>query len=367
MQAKCPECSKNQDLGHKFCGGCGNMLDCPECERYRTAGTAFCGGCGRRFGLLLAYVPDKKSNGPVFWASLFAMGFVMIFMAVEAATMIFKFADVFVYAAEIDYGLLVLLPSPHVFLRFSGTESQIYWVFLVAAVLLSFAQLAREMYSKHVGRGPEDDMRGLEDTSAYWLGLLWPSTVVIQLAIMLLLIMWGDADLPSFETSDDQYMMFVLASASVWEELITRLLMIGLPLAVFAFASKKERPARYLLGGFGVGKAAMVLIIMSSAIFGYAHYDGWGMIKILPSFMFGLAAGYLYCKYGLYASVLLHFVNDYMQSFLWLGMGAGSMSILVLMLLGLGLVTTVILAVKGVPFAKGFRRREFFPDSFNKD
>jgi hypothetical protein len=367
MQAKCPECKKNLDLGHKFCGGCGNMLDCPECDRYRTAGTAFCGGCGRRFGNRYAYVPEDKKNGPVFWASLFATGLVMMFLAVEGATLFIKFADVFVYAAGIEYDLLILLPSPHVFLRFSGAWSQAYWVFLVVAILLSFARLAWEIYSKHTGRGPEESVGGLEDTSAYWLGLFWPSTIVIQLAIMLLAAAWSGAGLPSFETYDENYMMFVLASASVWEEIITRVLIIGLPLAAFALISKKERPARYLLGGFGVSKAAMILIIISSAVFGYAHYDGWGTIKILPSFMFGLAAGYLYSRYGLYASILLHFANDYMQSFLWLGMGEGLMSILIMMLLGLGIVTTVILTVKGVPFARGFRHREFFPDSFKKD
>lgn len=367
MQAKCPECAKNQDLGHVFCGGCGNKLDCPECPRYRTAGTPFCGGCGRRFGNRYAYVPEDKKNGPVFWVSLFAMGFVIMFLAVEGVTLLVKFADVFIYAAGIEYGLLILLPSPHVFLRFSGAWSQAYWLFLVAAVILSFARLAWEMYSKHMENRQDESKKGLEDTSAYWLGLFWPSTVVIQLAIMMVLAVGSGTGLPSFETQDERYMMFVLASASVWEEVITRVLIIGLPLAIFALISKKEHPARYLLGGFGISKAAMILIIISSAVFGYAHYDGWGIIKILPSFIFGLAAGYLYSKYGLYASILLHFVNDYLQSFLWMGMGSVSMSILILSLLGLGIVTTVILAVKGVPFAKGFRHREFFPDSFKKD
>ena len=367
MQAKCPECAKNQDLGHAFCGGCGNKLDCPECARYRTAGTPFCGGCGRRLGTQYAYVPENRNYGPVFWASLLAMVFVMIILAVEGSTLVIRFADVFVYAPDIEYGLLILLPSPHVLLFFSGAWSQAYWAFLVAAVMLSFARLAWEMYSKHMENRQEENKKGLEDTSAYWLGLLWPSTIVIQLAIMLPVALGSGTGLPSFGTNDERYMMFVLASASVWEEVITRVLIIGLPLAVFALISNKERPARYLLGGFGVSKAAMILIIISSAVFGYAHYDGWGIIKILPSFIFGLAAGYLYSKYGLYASILLHFVNDYLQSFLWMGMGSVSMSMLILSLLGLGIVTTVILAVKGVPFAKGFRHREFFPDSFKKD
>lgn len=366
MQDKCPECTNNRELGHRFCGSCGNMLDCPECGRYRSVGTLFCGNCGRPLRPGPAYISDVKGNGPVFWISLAAMLFVTVFLVVGLATILINSFNVFSYAADITYGLLILVPYPYVFLWFSGIGSQMYWIFLVAAVVLSFAQLAWEMYSKHVNRGPDGGARGLEDTSAYWIGLLWPSTIAIQVAIILLM-MSGGSSLPSFDTSDDKYWMFALASASVWEEVITRLLIIGLPLGIMALATKKERPLRYLLGGFGVNKASMVLIIASSLLFGYGHYDGWGVIKILPSFIFGLAAGYLYCKYGLYASILLHFVNDYMQSFLWLGLDASLFSILVIALLGLGVVTTVVLAVKGVSFAKGFMERELFPDSFKKD
>lgn len=342
------------------------MLDCPECNRYRSVGALFCGNCGRRLGPWPEHTPDDKGKGPVFWISLAAMLSVTVFLVVDLAAMLINSLNVFSYAADVTYGLLILIPSPYVFLWFSGIGSQIYWVFLVAAVVLSFARLVWEMYSKHANRGQDAGARVLEDTSVYWIGLLWPSTVAIQVVIMLLM-MGGGASLPTFETSDNEYWMFTLASASVWEEIITRLLIIGLPLGILALATKKERPLRYLLGGFGVNKASMILIVASSLLFGYGHYDGWGAIKILPSFIFGLAAGYLYCKYGLYASILLHFVNDYLQSFLWLGLDTSVFSLMAIVLLGLGVVTTVILAIKGVSFARGFMGRDLFPDSFKED
>lgn len=366
MRDQCPDCWNNRELGHSFCRSCGNELDCPECDSYRWNAASFCGSCGRRLIPRTTISPEKPSGNIMFWISVLAMVFVAVLLAVDLFALLINSFDVLIYAKGITYGLLILVPSPYVFLWFSGTGSRIYWAFLVAVIVLSFAHMGWEMYSKHFKSPPDVGIRGLEDTSAYWIGLLWPSTVVIQLLIMLIMLE-GGYTLPDFGPEDVSYSMFTLASASVWEEIITRVLIIGLPLMVVALATEKKKPLRYLLGGFGINKASVILIVISSAVFGYAHYDGWGIIKIIPSFIFGLAAGYLYSKYGLYAAILLHFVNDYLQALLWLGFGEVSYTLMVLLLIGAGVTTTIILAVKGVSFTRNFMKRDFFPDSFNKD
>ncbi len=57
-----------------------------------------------------------------------------------------------------------------------------------------------------------------------------------------------------------------------------------------------------------------VFLILSSLIFGYAHFasgSGWGPGKISEAALSGFALGYLYIKYGFHTSVLFHFSVNY--------------------------------------------------------
>ena len=58
-------------------------------------------------------------------------------------------------------------------------------------------------------------------------------------------------------------------------------------------------------------------LLLSSFIFGYAHYAsgaGWGPGKVSEAALAGLALGYLYIKYGFQTSVLLHWSVNYVGS-----------------------------------------------------
>jgi Type II CAAX prenyl endopeptidase Rce1-like len=60
-----------------------------------------------------------------------------------------------------------------------------------------------------------------------------------------------------------------------------------------------------------------VFFVLSSLIFGYAHYAsgaGWGVGKISEAALAGLALGYLYIKYGFQTNVLLHWSINYVGS-----------------------------------------------------
>lgn len=55
-------------------------------------------------------------------------------------------------------------------------------------------------------------------------------------------------------------------------------------------------------------------LVLSSLLFGYAHYasgSGWGPGKISEAALAGLALGYLYIKYGFHTDVLLHWSINY--------------------------------------------------------
>ncbi len=366
----CPHCDSHRNEGSSFCGNCGNPLDCPHCDDYRSQGAVFCGNCGRRLRDDVLYTPRKDRRlPPVFMIGLFA-ALVATFFIIVAATALYLYSvDIFRYLADYTYYLLILVPAPYPLVIFSGAWTQLYWVFLLVMLTASFAWLVYELYTKHIeSRRKGEGLHGIEKTSIYWIGLLWPSTIFLQLAIMYLVILGTGVEISTPELGISMYeAMFVLASAGVWEEIITRVLLIGVPLAVAASVTGKARSWRYLLGGFGVSKLSMVFIIIAAAVFGYAHNDGWGISKVIPSFIFGMAAGFLYAKYGLHAAILLHFVNDYLMAFLWLGGSEVTLGLLTLLLIGLGIVTTIMIAMKSIPFVKNFKDRPVFPDSFASD
>ena len=48
-------------------------------------------------------------------------------------------------------------------------------------------------------------------------------------------------------------------------------------------------------------------------MFGFAHSFNWDLYKVLPAFLAGLAMGYLFLKFGLYAAIMFHFFTDYLS------------------------------------------------------
>jgi hypothetical protein len=139
-------------------------------------------------------------------------------------------------------------------------------------------------------------------------------------------------------------------NAAVWEEVICRIALIGLPLMLLGIAKNEKGAWKGLLGGTGVNRFAIVLIFISSAIFSYGHLAGWDLFKMIPTFVTGLALGYLFVRYGVYASIMLHFLVNYMSSVSWVfdSLGADLMlSLFILSVVVLGLPFIFSYAIQG--------------------
>jgi hypothetical protein len=113
--------------------------------------------------------------------------------------------------------------------------------------------------------------------------------------------------------------LYALANASVWEEIISRFLLIGIPLAIYEVISRllfKEKVNKFLNCFFGgnlkIEPKDILLILFSATLFGLGHFSGWSAWKVIPTFLGGLAFGYLFYKKGLHAAILLHFATDYL-------------------------------------------------------
>ena len=144
------------------------------------------------------------------------------------------------------------------------------------------------------------------------------------------------------------YRMMILSNASVWEEISLRFLLIGVPLFFIRSLSRdgygsvtealSERGWKFgeLLGGGGKFDVWSVsLILLTAVLFGFAHI-GWGLWKVLPTFVSGLIFGYLFVRVGLHAAIVVHFLIDY-SSFLPELVNIGSMVVTMVFMIGLAL------------------------------
>lgn len=365
MGDNCPECRKYREEGASFCGACGNMLDCPECDGYRRNGAAFCGNCGRR--LYVPYEPPKKS-GLMFKLSFLLFLFVSIYAIADILIIAVGFFDVLDFVGSISYALFILVPYPYAFLVFSGAGTQLYWVFLVFMIIMSFSISVKELITHTGSLKSLKDEEKITKTSPFWVAVMWPGLILLHLIMVYLIsFLTGDVmDTPPTDDIDVRLQMFVLASAGVWEEIVSRMLIIGVPMAIIAAVNGKKDSWLNLWGGFGMSKVSMVLMIISALVFGFAHMEGWGYIKVIPAAIFGLGCGYLYVKFGLHAAIMLHLINDYASVFYWAGYPLfGDLMLLVLM--AAGIVSLVILAYKGYGFAKNFGDQPVLPPSVEKD
>ncbi len=121
------------------------------------------------------------------------------------------------------------------------------------------------------------------------------------------------------------YNMFELTNAGLYEELITRVLYIGIPLYIYyrlKMGPNGEREKhvpfyRAIWGGnYKFGKPEITVLVISSIIFGVAHASSWDWSKVPQAALGGFFLGILFLRYGLFADVLFHFSIDSTDAFL---------------------------------------------------
>jgi membrane protease YdiL (CAAX protease family) len=210
------------------------------------------------------------------------------------------------------FELFLVLPVMVPIVTLSGATLLAYYYLLIAAIIASCTAVvvkgARPFARELMMKGKSREHSVIFAT----LSLLF-ATLFFSIVIGLLANPSAD-ELPSTATTAEA--LFLLANASVWEEIIVRILMIGLPLLVVDYARRRVTKLRsYVLGGgFRLGNPEVLLLVASSVIFGVAHFtSGWGSWKIVPSAAGGLAFGYLFLRYGIAASITMHFATDYLS------------------------------------------------------
>lgn len=247
---------------------------------------------------------------------------------------------------ESELKLLFLVPIPP-FLRsvgfnVGGSGLVIYFLFLVASILVSievmlirdgrsFDDLSRKLLSnQHLD---DAEKREFDRNGFVLLGELFMAVLFFNACYVILLMLFHiEMETPNFDEWETWELMFAFARASVWEEVVSRIIYIGLPLfliyVILGFdhsevtdsdravneGRRKGAWYRHLLGGnLRITPLSGLLILFSSLLFGLAHLSSWDVYKVIPVIVGGMALGYLFVKKGVHVSIMLHFAIDYLS------------------------------------------------------
>ncbi|MDR0198737.1 MAG: CPBP family intramembrane metalloprotease [Methanomassiliicoccaceae archaeon] len=270
----------------------------------------------------------------------------------EICTVFWGFGDIWANVGSVDPPIVqIFVVVPFIVRLFSltGALANAYYLFLVIAVLVSFVLL---MYNSREGfagvlKGKFDKLDGMPLYAVVTLFVMY-----LSLNMILIFIVTAFGYDPAVPPMPDGWeLWYLLLNASVWEEIICRVLIIGIPLIILGYSAGENGSLKRLFGRCDMNKAAVVLIIASSAIFALAHAGGWDLFKVIPTFVSGLALGYLFVRYGLHAAIMLHFMVDYLSSFVWV-----YDSLTADMMLGLFILAIIVL---GIPFILLYAKRGY--------
>ncbi len=215
------------------------------------------------------------------------------------------------------------VPTPTGFLALRNWQLAQWHAMLIGAILMSFTVLALgdgPAMVRAVRRAANTGTLPALRTSNGWvlifriyLGMLF----LYVLYYVVLALFTVETNVPAFEEEPLWAQLHMFAEASVYEELIARVLLLGVPLMVYYRLSLRPRPVprwRFLVGGgVPIDTAAFTLIVFQAGVFGLAHVSGWDIWKAWPTVVSGMFFGYLFLSRGLWAAILLHFTFDYID------------------------------------------------------
>jgi len=290
------------------------MNGCDECEMWRRKGAAFCPVCGSKL---------EKPERPIFDVLVLlgatAVAFIVLFNAVYVTANfgnICSDLDDYTMPISISFGLWDVILC-----RYSGIWMDIVLAAYTAIEVACVAYALWRLWT--VLRERPDDYPAQEGTGMYMATAALSLSLFISIVgIALSAIVDQVPDTSWLDDYSDYVIVFMMTHAGVSEELFFRVMYIGIPMTVIALIVRRDKRSwQYLFGGFGLSKTAVVLIIVSSTLFGLAHYNGWGWSKVPLTFFGGLLFAYVYTEYGLYTSIIMHTANDTMLTLVNAGLG----------------------------------------------
>ncbi len=339
---------------------------CPNCGLPLSEEANFCPHCGRNVGFgATYYAAPPPSTLRSFESTIRSVGVavgayaslaMLVLLVVDVGVLFWGMNLVLPMAADPTHGTLLylILPVPHPIVGLvnaDGVWFGIYYIIVVSAIVASvawtFFRSARPLWKELSIEKPKDGHSPL-----YSITTLFMAVTSVNLVYVFLVYFFNvQTSTPDFGSRDLWQLLFAFANAAVWEELVMRVLWLGVPLLIIALLMKRAKNYKqYFLGGGGTfGTWEVVFIFISAGLFAYGHTQYWDAFKIIPTFASGIAFGYLFIRYGLYACVVLHFAVDYYDM-----LGTSLNSISIQAIFGLALIA---FGIVGIPYLVVYTRR----------
>ncbi len=244
--------------------------------------------------------------------------FIAIIMELGAAYLYTEYTPSMVSSPYSFPFYFVIPPFPPLYIN--GIYSTGYLIAYPAVVLIataSFVIMARKSYSFRKEMMPGYRKKTTSDLML--MAGLFMAYLFVSIASVLFVadVLGQPVPTPNFNAVPTNMLIFDLTFAPIWEETVYRFMLIGIPLTIFYMLTGKgdgRKKWKYLPGGnMKITPPVLILIALSSLIFGFAHWSsgaGWGLWKVVPAGAAGIILAYLYVKKGLYASILFHFSVD---------------------------------------------------------
>jgi len=299
---------------------------CPNCRMNVPEEAVFCPHCGTRLkdAPVQSHAPPPRYQPLPRPTSLLDVGrgiasytslVLLVLIAVNIGILVGSVGMVSGELISKDFSLYLVTPWIVDIVEIGGEVLVGYFIFLVIAIVTSFLWMVRKSV---VGFARELRLKPLRGghSPVYLMATLFFALIAFNFFYYIGLGAGGiDPGTPDFTDDSLWKLIFAFANASVWEELVTRVLFIGVPLLFVDLARRGGmRWKNYVLGGgFKLCKPEIVLLVFSSAMFALAHISSWDTYKMPPTFIAGLALGYLFLRVGLYAAIMLHFTVDFIS------------------------------------------------------
>ncbi|MFX0091120.1 MAG: zinc-ribbon domain-containing protein [Candidatus Hodarchaeota archaeon] len=352
----CTNCGKDSPPDAKFCLYCGTKIKfCINCRKKISVINRYCPECGAPQPQLQLQKPATPIRSPYYpvipresrrsflWSILGIICFASFasFGLIIIVNALFIIPSLILSLFALESGTLPLYFIPDK-ITVQGLELLVFAVItfsiLIASIILLFAQDWRKLNEaiRHAlsnlknplffNTRPENRPKStfvlvtqLYVVTFFFNILMIPFILLEELSTMFQ---------GSLQLGDIQEIIFELTVASVWEEVFFRIICVGVPLLILKIIfvlyhqmmnpeqteNLKIRPVDYILGGYQKGRLTIpevIFIIIASFLFGWAHIiGGWGLWKMVPTFVVGLAFGYLFLTRGIHAAILLHFAFD---------------------------------------------------------
>ena len=242
--------------------------------------------------------------------------FVLILLFVNFGTMLYGIYYLSPFIGDEYFLIPIYVLTPYPLLVYVLSSMVAYWWYVALAIIITISLILMSIYGivpyfrKFFQKPFSYKHNGFQDFAE-----MLSFTAFFTMVVYFVSVLMGTSPHGiGMEKYPLYFQILQLVHASVYEEILTRFLLLGVPIyLIHMFMGDKISPIRVLGGGYKIKAPEVIFLLFSSLVFGFAHAYAWGFWKVLPAFMAGLAMGYLYLKYGIYASIIFHFTNDFMS------------------------------------------------------